>query len=364
MKSVMLVTGLFMSFIVNAQYSTKQLDEVFNFETYYALKPAEKSSSGAKMINKDTINFLLKKFNQDAQLIAVQQLLLQRLSYMQGDTGSRRMAFLLDSIDTEITNRRYQYRYNRRDLRLLKHHYETGHPKLFLPAIHNRESLRFYENDSTHIKLFRNNSVYYSPVDNQMILSTEVVNDYFGPIRFGLGFQIKSNAKTDSLSTADSTLNSEKKLDVVSDLKNEGGDVNLNLAFPLLQIGTGSRFFTAKSSLFSNLGFSLPAFNAVSNDFRLNNYGGINAVIYSRGLLTRISILMDGSVGYVAGNKNFENTIKAANQDDPSSFWFNRLSIGLDFNDAYRLQADLYGGNSFVRKNFPATITFTIRPAK
>ena len=364
MKSTMLLICFFISASAIAQYSTKQLDELFKYNSHNPVKLGSDTKKESKEKIKLNIADSIAKYSTIKREEAVNELLQQKVRFMESDSPQAKKEFLLDSIDKQIIVTKYYYRNKFRDLRLIKDYISYGRPRTFFPAIYGRESLKFYENDSVHIKLFRNNSINYSPTNNQMILATEIINDYFGPIRIGFGFQIKSNAANDSLSTVDSTIQAEKKLDLVADLKNKGGDINLNLAFPLLQAGSGSAFLSVKASLFNNLGFSLPTFNESSTDFSLNNYGGLNAVIYSRGFLGKISILINGSTGYVSGNKNFRNAIKDANKNDPSSFWFSKLSIGLDFNDTYRLQADLFGGNSFVRENFPATITFTIRPDK
>ena len=150
--------------------------------------------------------------------------------------------------------------------------------------------------------------------------------------------------------------------ETVSDLKNKGGDININVAIPFLKFGTGYSFVSIRSSLFNNIGFSLPVFSNPTSEFALTNYTGVNGALFARGILDKISILMDFSTGYTTGNKTFKKTISDAGKGDPTSFWLTKVGIGLDFKDAYRLQVDLFSGNSFIKKNFPASVTFTIRP--
>ena len=81
----------------------------------------------------------------------------------------------------------------------------------FFPAYYSKQAIRFFEDDVTHLKLFQNNLINYNPKTKKMTLFTEAVNDYLGPFRVGIGFQVESESKIDSLTTADSTKNLEKK---------------------------------------------------------------------------------------------------------------------------------------------------------
>ena len=103
----------------------------------------------------------------------------------------------------------------------------------FFPAYYSTQAIRFFENDSNHRKLFQNNLVNYNPKTKKMILYTEAVNDYLGPFRVGIGFQVKTDAKVDSLSTVDSTKNLEKKADMLGAIQNGGGDLSVNIKYPI-----------------------------------------------------------------------------------------------------------------------------------
>ena len=234
----------------------------------------------------------------------------------------------------------------------------------FFPAYYSTQAVRFFEDDSTHRKLFQNNLVNYSPKTKKMILYTEAVNDYIGPIRVGIGFQVKTDAKVDSLSTVDSTKNEEKKADMLGAIQNGGGDIAVNLKYPIRRSGNKNSGLQYLFYLYANTGFSLPVLNKASDDFLFNYDGGIEGFLYMKGLNNKLTFFSQIRAAYYNGNKNYQKVIKDADKNDPSGFFLFQTSFGLDFMDGYRLRVDLFSGNSFVRKNFPASITFVVRPNK
>lgn len=255
-------------------------------------------------------------------------------------------------------------------IRLVKYwkRYErTEEPKQrrnFFPAYYGSQAVRFFEGDSIHQKLFQNNLVNFNPGTKKMVLYTEAVNDYFGPFRAGIGFQIKTDAKVDSLGTADSTQKLEKKVDMLSSIQNGGGDISVNLKYPIKK--SSSEYSTIQHLLYvyGNTGFSLPVLNKASSDFLFNYDIGAELFLYVKGFNDKITFYSQFKAAYYGGNKNFRKVILDADKNDPTNFFMIQSSLGLDFMDGYRLRVDLFGGSSFVRKNFPASITFVIRPGK
>ncbi len=234
----------------------------------------------------------------------------------------------------------------------------------FIPAYYSSQAIRFFEDDTTHLKFFANNNINYNPVSRKMTLYTEAINDYFGPFRLGIGFQIRSDGKADTTKGADTAKLIEKKQDLLTALQNGGGDISLNVKYPFIkQLNAGS-LFHYKIYLYANTGFSLPVLNKATTDFYLNYDLGMEGVLYAKGFNNKITFFNQTKAAYFFGNRNYRKIITDLNADDPTSFFALQSSFGLDFLDGYRLRVDLFAGNKFVRNNFPATITFTIRPGK
>jgi hypothetical protein len=234
----------------------------------------------------------------------------------------------------------------------------------FFPAYYSTQAIRFFENDSNHHKLFQNNLVNYNPKNKKMILYTEVVNDYLGPFRVGIGFQVKTDAKVDSLSTADSTKKLEKKEDMLGAVQNGGGDISINVKYPIKKSSNPKSGLQYMFYLYANTGFSLPVLNKASDDFLFNYDGGVEGFLYMKGFNNRITFFSQLKAAYYNGNRNYKKVITDADKKDPTGFLLFQTSFGLDFMDGYRLRVDLFSGNSFVKKNFPASITFVVRPGK
>ncbi len=241
--------------------------------------------------------------------------------------------------------------------------YDNKHFNMY-PAYYSSQAIRFFEDDTTHLKFFANNNINYNPVSRKMSLYTEVVNDYFGPFRLGIGILIRSDGKVDSTKGSDTTKLLAKKQDLLTALQNGGGDISLNVKYPFIKQLNASSLFHYKVYLYANTGFSLPVLNKATTDFYLNSDLGMEGVLYAKGFNNKITFYNQTKTAYYFGNRNYRKIIKDLNADDPSSFFMLQTSFGLDFLDGYRLRVDLFTGNKFVRNNFPATITFTIRPGK
>jgi hypothetical protein len=241
---------------------------------------------------------------------------------------------------------------------------EIKQGKNFFPAYYSTQAIRFFEDDTTHLKLFQNNLINYSPTTKKMTLYTEAVNDYLGPFRVGIGFQIDSESKVDSLSTTDSTQKFEKKTDMLSDIQNGGGDISLNIKYPVIKSSNPNSALQYKFYLYANSAFSLPVLNKASDDFLFNCNGGVEGVLYAKGFNDRLTFYAQLRAAYYNGNRNYRKVITDADKNDPTSFAMFETSFGLDFLDGYRLRVDLFYGSSFIKNNFPATITFIVRPGK
>ena len=234
----------------------------------------------------------------------------------------------------------------------------------FFPAYFSSQAIDFFEGDTTHQKLFQNNLVNYNPKSKKMTLYTEAVNDYLGPLRVGIGFQISSKATQDSLSTKDSTVKLEKKADLVSALQNGGGDISVNFQIPFIKTNNTLALIQSRFYLYANTGFSLPVLNKANDDFLFNYSMGMEGAFYARGFNNKLTFFSQLKAGYYNGNKNYKTVIKNANTEDPTSFGLIQSSFGIDFLGGYRIKVDLFNGNDFIRKNFPTTVTFIVKPIK
>jgi hypothetical protein len=290
-----------------------------------------------------------------------------RLAIIEDNTISNKEA----AINVLINKRDSVNRIENKKIKAIKYwrkydQYEDYANKYFntFPAYYSSQAIRFFEDDTTHLKFFANNNINYNPVSRKMALYTEAINDYFGPFRLGIGFQIRSEGKVDTTKGADTANLINKKQDLLTALQNGGGDISLNLKYPFIkQLNAGS-LFHYKIYLYANTGFSLPILNKATTDFYLNYDLGMEGVLYAKGFNNKITFYNQTKTAYFFGNRNYRKIITDLNADDPTSFFMLQSSFGLDFMDGYRLKVDLFVGNKFVRTNFPATITFTVRPGK
>ena len=227
------------------------------------------------------------------------------------------------------------------------------------------ESVRFFENDTSQLNFFKNNTVNYSPTTKEMSLYTEVLSDYFAAFRIGIGFQVKTNSPADSVNISDSAKKVLTKDELVGNLQNQaGGNFNVNVSYPLAKNKTELAWINYRIYFYSNLGVSLPFLNKRSSDFVLNSDIGLQGTFYSNGFNEKITLFGSFKCAQYFGNAQYRKIITDAAKDNPTSFLLTKTSIGLAFMDGYRISFDLYPhfGNQFIKNNFPATISFTIRP--
>lgn len=234
----------------------------------------------------------------------------------------------------------------------------------FFPAYYASQTKIFFEGDTSYIRFFANNSINYNPINKKMALYTEVVNDYFGPIRLDIGFMLRSNTKDDSSlsKNADTLKMIEKQSDLITALQNGGGDISINAKYPIAYNVDKDNLLNVKLYAFFNTGFALPVVNEATDKFYANYDGGLEGFVFIKGFTNKISFFAQTKNAYYFGNRAFRKIIRDLNPTDPSSFFLGQAAVGFDFMDSFRLRVDFYYGNSFVRKNFPNSITFVVRP--
>jgi hypothetical protein len=223
------------------------------------------------------------------------------------------------------------------------------------------ESEYFYEDDTDVSRLFKNNRLTVSPSLGIMSFTSEAVHDYFGPFRLGISFSVTPVKKTDSTSS-DSAKKAANQTKTTAQLQNGGGDVSLNVHYPIWGNRAGNDNVALKLSAYYNVGFSLPVFDSPVSEYILTHDIGADFFASINGFRNKIHFYGLVKAGYVFGNKDFKQAITKDKPENPKEFFMGQGSIGLDFNDGYRIQYDFYFGHSFIGRNFPATVTFVLRP--
>ena len=219
-------------------------------------------------------------------------------------------------------------------------------------------SIRFFEGEDENQRFFQNSNVLYNPKLKSMTLNTEVVNDYFGGFRVGVGFQINSTVENEDLAVEEVDKNK-----LVSSLQNGGGNVFVNIKFPILLIGNDLSKFGVKSNFYHNTGFELTKFNQADDDFMMTNNTGIAIGGFGKGHRGNIYLFAQAKAGLIYGNSKFRK-ILSVNEKVDNFIPITHFEFGMSFSDVYTLKADLYPFGSYVKNNFPTTISFTITPKK
>lgn len=222
----------------------------------------------------------------------------------------------------------------------------------------SKYSIRFFEGEDENQRFFQNSNVLYNPKLKSMTLNTEVVNDYFGGFRLGIGFQLNSTVENEDLTTEEVDKNK-----LISSLQNGGGNVFVNVKFPILLIGNDFSKFGLKSNFYHNTGFELTKFNQATDDFMITNNTGIAIGGFGKGHKGNIYLFAQAKAGLIYGNSKFRNILSVDEKVD-NFIPITHFEFGMSFSDVYTLKADLYPFGSYVKNNFPTTISFIITPKK
>lgn len=221
----------------------------------------------------------------------------------------------------------------------------------------SRLSTVFFEGSPEYTQFFQNNNVVYNPNLRNLSFNSEVVNDYLGPLRIGIGFQFNSTVKdNDSIATTE-----VKKNQLVSSLQNGGGNLFVNLKYPVIAIGEDGGDFGLKSYIYHNTGVELTKMNQSDNDFIMTNNTGIAVGAFAIGHKKQISAFLEAKGSVIYGNSKFNN-ILSVDQDFRKVLPLVNLGVGISFLEMYTIKAEFYPAGSYIKRNFPTTISFTIVP--
>jgi len=235
--------------------------------------------------------------------------------------------------------------------------------KILFPAglndVGSTRSIAFFEGKTDFTQFFQNNNVVYNPNLKNLSFNSEVVNDYMGPFRIGIGFQFNSTVKdNDSIATEEI-----KKDQLVSSLQNGGGNLFINIKYPFIALGNKEGNFGLKSYIYHNTGVELTKINEADNDFILTNNTGIAVGAFGRGVNKMISIFFDARAAVLYGNSKYNN-ILSVDQDYKKVLPLLNLGVGINFSDMYTVKAEFYPVGNYIKRNFPTTISFIIIPKK
>ncbi|MBW7871680.1 MAG: hypothetical protein H3C39_11545 [Flavobacteriia bacterium] len=215
-------------------------------------------------------------------------------------------------------------------------------------------SIRFFEGEDENQRYFQNSNVLYNPKLKSMSLNSEIINDYFGGFRVGVGFQLSSMVKNDNLS--DEEVDKNK---LISSLQNGGGNIFINIKFPILLMGDDNSKFGLKSNFYHNTGFELTKFNQADDDFMMTNNTGIMIGGFGRGYKDNIYLFAQAKAGLIYGNSKFRN-ILAADEKVNGIIPITHFELGMNFSDLYTVKVDMYPFGNYIKNNFPSTISFVI----
>ncbi|CEJ70602.1 hypothetical protein BN1195_02929 [Chryseobacterium oranimense G311] len=232
--------------------------------------------------------------------------------------------------------------------------------RVFFPAGFNHWgselSTVFFEGSPRYTQFFQNNNIVYNPNLRNLSFNSEVVNDYLGPLRVGIGFQFNSTVKgNDSLTTE-----GVKKDELVSSLQNGGGNLFINVKYPIIGLGQNSAF-GLKAYAYHNTGVELTKINEADNEFVLTNNTGIAIGGFAVGLKEQISGFFEAKAALLYGNSKF-NKILSEDEDFKKVLPLFNIGVGVNFLGMYTVKAEFYPAGSYIKRNFPATISFIIVP--
>ena len=229
---------------------------------------------------------------------------------------------------------------------------KTRYTKFLFPAIYARDAAFIYSEDTaTTRRFFSNNEVIVQPSNRSMTYSTELYSDYIGPVRIGFGMLVNSKNTTDT-----ATAQKKAEADEIQKLSAGGGNGQLSFRFPFFKWNESAKMLVLNSSFVSKLNFDIPALNNTSKSFNANMAIGSEVFLFSKSLFKIINLFAAYRGMFYWGNENFRESLSEMKK---KSFWMDYFSIGIAIKNNYRIRVDYYSGNSFIKNNFPTTITLS-----
>lgn len=254
----------------------------------------------------------------------------------------------------------YLYRINRN----LSNNFWLTRSIHFFPALNSTSGRMFYDGiqGTNKPSYFGNSGLLVTTNENiSTTMYTEIVKDYFGPIRVSLLTQLSTSAeeRDTTFALADSVL---KQNEAFQNLLASGGNVSLNINYPLLYIkprGYGEINVMAgviSSFAIPKVGTSLekPLFNLdMGFDYSLNLTAKNNLISF---------FLVGRSSALWSSQNIFYDQLERTG--DKEIFIFHRITAGIQLSSSVRIALNFYKSNGFVNDNFPTTLSVSLVPGK
>ncbi|MBP6389265.1 MAG: hypothetical protein KA175_08925 [Flavobacteriales bacterium] len=271
-----------------------------------------------------------------------------------------------DKTKEEITKLKGQFRAHkeafqayREDLLRIRYDPDLRHG-LYGLAVRRIATEIFYDEfsiDQERSKVLKNSIFSYSGQAQKASLYSEVVYDYFGPVRLGFGALIgNTSADSDTLPITDS---SATFTDQIQRLLGGGGNGVLNLGVPIVGFTTLNQRFSTRLQYAPKLSFDIPKIGVDTNVVGQNFDNGAELVFSLTGIKGRMSLFGQVRYSHISGNSLFWHNL---GRDDDGGIDLWQFSGGLAINSAFRIVANWYAGDEFVQKNFQFRLGVQIVP--
>ena len=263
-------------------------------------------------------------------------------------------------------NRQYQreLQYNQQyllDYRLAQYNFNTADGFSLFPSWSKYHTQAFFEGtdyDDTASKIFKNNLVSFSPLDQAASTYNEIIYDYLGPFRVSVGtlLSMASSDYDDDYEDPDYMTDN-----AVQRFLGGGGNFVLGLAYPLLYANfQNSNTLLADVTFYPRLSFDVPKLAAQSDLGAVNCDIGLESSVYAAGLLGNIALFGRGRLAMMNGNKAFFENLGAPNK----AHYFGQVSVGIAVTSMFRIYYSWFlgFGDKFIEDNFKSMISISIIP--
>lgn len=227
--------------------------------------------------------------------------------------------------------------------------------------VRNATDAQMYYNGSisdSKAKFLSNSLIAFGSDGSKVSIFNELYADFYGPIRVGFGALVSNNQS--ATSPGQTTIDpAETQKDAVQRLLGGGGNGVFNASYPILNFQNYDNSVFIKLLAAPKFGVDVPKLGTQNDKYSFNWDPGIEGTVFYTGALNVFTFYTNFRFGVIGGNESFYNNLA---KTDNKSFMFDQLSLGLAINSTFRLSYNIYYGSSFVRSNFPATISFSIIP--
>ena len=186
-------------------------------------------------------------------------------------------------------------------------------------------------------KLLKNNLLTYSGQAQKASLYSEVVYDYFGPVRMGFGALISNKtSEPDTVPVSDSSATFQ---DQVQRILGGGGNGVLNFGVPIVGFTSLNRRLSIRLHYAPRLSFDLPKIGVDTNVVGQNFDNGAEMVFSLTGIKDRMALFGQVRYSHISGNAVFWHNLDRTSEGGIDLWQF---SAGLALNSVVRIVANWY----------------------